>query len=34
MTKIFIRIHGTRALVIGLAVLSAMIAGGFFDGPG
>jgi hypothetical protein len=33
VTRIFMRIHGTRALVIGMAILGAVIAGGFFDGP-
>jgi hypothetical protein len=28
------KIQGTRALVIAMAVLAAVVAGGFFDGPG
>ncbi len=33
MTKLFIKIQGTRALIAGSTVAAALMCAGFFDGP-
>jgi hypothetical protein len=34
MAKMFVSMRATRALVVGVTVVSALFAAGFFDGPG
>jgi hypothetical protein len=33
VAKLFVRLNLTRALVVGITVVSALSVGGFFDGP-
>ncbi len=33
MTKLFVKLNLSRALVVGMTVVAALTAGGFFDGP-
>ncbi len=33
MAKLFVKLTSTRAAVVGLTVVAALVCGGFFDGP-
>jgi hypothetical protein len=33
MTRMFIKFHGTRVLLVGVTAVGALLCAGFFDGP-